>query len=555
MTSTRDCERTQKELSSLIKELASKGEIRYSGPRKLDGIDAIEEEYSIRLPSDFRQFLANYGLLTGPSISIFGIEDEELDETTLKIALEAFRLADAEVPVELCPIEFLPDKSFACLVCDTKNRSIFTPVVLFSLHKAQSVVDLQVLAGCFRDYLYNRLVSLQAADVTQIIVDETLDDGWKTLERHVAKYQETFNYDHAKGGKLPRNTDYRPYRYCIQDVLFGVTVVRHNLEGNCLEVDVFLTAEIPEYGPLAGAQALTAFVLSEAYKCGGSMEIRFTKKVEGGRVPAEIQNLASQYSVIFKQANRGRIDASEAKALYAATTGFSEKLQSKIQQLENEGKMKLPRACYVVHHGVWSKEQLEMIVLGSENPDSIISGQSSPVQRHLYNHDIMHARAALMAGMFERVILQRERSNEEGVGFDMEDDLRELDIEFDGDTYVKSYRCTEDIELNWLYGVENSQSISENMLFHVLVRPRDQADLYLHLISDFSFAKVLKKEKNEPVFILVPRDFADRPQEWTSKVLAKTNEAGIGILVCPEAVNTLDTDAAQRLSISRVLRQ
>lgn len=554
MLPNQKCKHTFVEVSNLIESLNEENLIKYSGPCKMEDVLQLETSYEILLPEEYSQFLAEFGMLVSETVHILGLGDINHSQISVDDALLALRLSHVEAPLELLPIEVIGDNVYACLVCSQQKRESQAPVVKVDIFNLHPSVHFEQLAPSFRDYMYDRLNSIERKPVQ--IEDKTWEKAWENFEKHVHEYHAKFDYDHAKGGKLPRNTDYRPYRYCIQDVLFGVTVVRHKLEYNCLEVDVFLTAEIPEYGPLAGAQALTAFLLSEAYKCGGSMEIRFTKNVEDGRVPAELQNLATQYGVKLMEAQRGRVEASEAKALYAAMTGFSEKLQLKIQQLENIGKLKMARACYVVHHGVWSKEQLEMIVLGSENPDSVISGQSRPEQRHLYKHDILHARAALLAGMFERVILKRERKTELGVGFDLEDDLRELNIEFDGDTYVKSYRCSsEDVELSWLYGVEVTRAIPENMQFHVLVRARDQADLYLNLLSDLKLAQKLKEEKNEQVFILVPRDFIDRPQESISAFLAKTNEAGIGILVCPEAVNTLDSDAAQRLSTSRVLRQ
>lgn len=553
MSTIQHCLRTFTEVKNLIINLKDENLIEYSGTNKSEDIRQIESMFDIFLPEDYCQFLESFGSLISSNICILGIGSTSLGQVSIIEALLALRLEYTEFPLELLPIEFIKENVIACLQCDLTERKKFSPLVQFNLDDPAPLTDLPQLAACFKDYIYDRLNSV---DLNRLHTKDTnWDQSWENFEKHVIDYQNKFDYDHAKGGTLPRSTDYRPYRYCIQDVVFGVVVIRHNQEVNCLQVDVFLTANIPEYGPLAGANALTAFLLSEAFKCGGTMEIHFTRNVENGQVPAELKELASQYNIQLSLACQGKIKPEEAKALYLALSGFSSKLQEQLSVFEKGGKITIARACYVVHHGVWSKEQLEMIVLGSENPNSIISGQSSPVQRHLYNHDIMHARAALMAGMFERVILQRERSNEEGVGFDMEDDLRELDIEFDGDTYVKSYRCTEAIKLEWLYGVENSQSVSENMLFHVLVRPRDRSDLSLHFISDISYAKELKERKKEPVFILVPRDFTDRPQEWTSKVLAITNDAGIGILVCPEAVNTLDTDAAQRLSTSRILRQ
>jgi hypothetical protein len=533
--------------------LSKRDLIRYSGPRKAEDIEQIEAIYETSFPEDYRQFLANYGTLISDEVVILGLEDPQLSQISVDQALLTMRIADPDTPMELVPLEIRENNKFVCLVCDLEKRKKFAPVVLLDLEEPRPLEELKQLAPCFRDYLFDRLSSLKNNLSEE--TDSASDKTWMVFEKHVLDYQEKFNYDHAKGGKLPRNTDWRPYRYCIQDVVFGVTVVRHYQEGNCLDVDVFLTADVPEYGPLAGARALTAFLLSEAYKCGGTMELRFTKNVEGGQIPHELQALALQYGIQFKQSAHGRIEALEAKALYAAMTGFSEKLQNHILSLEKVGKIRMARACYVVHHGVWSRDQMEMIVLGSENPESILSGQSRPEQRHLYYHDLLHARAALLAGMFERIMIQRERQSDDGVNFDMEDDSRKVEIDFDGETYLKSYRCDEPIELVWMHGAELERSVPENVLFQVLIRARGPADLLMHMSLDIKTAIKVKSERNLPTFILVPRDFVDLSKEWILNICGKATQAGIGILVCPEAVSSLDVEGSQRLAASRVLRQ
>jgi len=493
--------------------------------------------------------------VTGPTISILGLEDKKFDNLSLEVTLQAFRLADVDVPPELCPIQFLEDKSFACLVCDLSQRAKYTPVVAFKLHAPRPISELELLAGCFRDYLYDQFMLLKQADDPIVPQDEPVDEGWENFEKHVREYQRKFEYDHAKGGKLPRNHDWRPYRYCIQDVVFGLLVVAHNREGNWLDIDVFLTADVPEYGPFAGALALTSFILSEAYKCGGTMEIHFTKQVEGGQVPQELQDLARQYEITFSQAQSGKILSSEAKALYAALTDFSPSLQQKINELEQVGRMKMARACYVVNHGVWSKEQVEMIVLGSEQPDSVLSGQAQPHQRHLYLHDLLQARAALLGGMLDRILSQHQRVSDSGVAYDMEDDVRSLTISFDGEVYAKQYHSDEEVPLPWLYPDNQTREVSAGMTFNVLIRARDAADLQLHLAADVKQADDYRQKTQQPTLVLLPNDFMVLPDSFRQKIHQQAQTAQIGLMVCPDSVLTFDAEATQKLARSRILRQ
>jgi len=536
-------------LSQLIK--AHSDALRRGGPRKAADIQLVQDQFGVLLPSDYRQFLGNYGYLHGDSVSILGLSDETAPLPSIADVTLFLRLNYVDMPLELVPIEPLgDDEHFACQQCPS-TASASAPILLLNPADSRPVSELTVLASSFTEYLSNRLIA--ALPEAQQDRSEEFAASWANFERHVQDYQAEHQYDHAKGGKLPRNHVWRPYRYCIQDVVFGVTVVKHLREANCLEVDVFLTADVPEYGPLAGARALTHFLLSEAYKCGGTMEIRFTKEVEGGRVPRELTDLAASFGLSF--ARPDRLAPAEAKALYAALTGFSPSLSAAIETLEAAGRIKMARACYVVNHGVWSREQLELLVLGSERPDSILAGEALPQQRHLYYHDLLHARAALLAGMLERVLLQRERESESGVSFDMEDDTRQLSVTFDGQLYAKTYGSEEAVPIPWLHGVEAQREVPGGMSFTVFVRAHDIADLTLNLATDIEDARAYREQAGRPVFVLVPHDFLRLPTDMVDLLSQKALDAQVGLMVCPEEAAFFDQDAAQRLARSRVLRQ
>jgi len=97
--------------------------------------------------------------------------------------------------------------------------------------------------------------------------DNWFQHGLNRLDWHMENL--AFQYDHEKGGQLPRNHVWRPYRFCVQDIILGITVIRHDRKYNRLEADVFLTAQIPEYEPDSGCRALALILLSDAYKSGG----------------------------------------------------------------------------------------------------------------------------------------------------------------------------------------------------------------------------------------------------------------------------------------------
>jgi len=541
------CTRTSSELSTLIRTL-DKG-VKYSGPQKAEDIRAIESSLNLCLPSDFRQFIGNYGSLSANGVTIFGLGKPQAIGMPIGEAVRLLRQSVVAMPLGLVPIEHLGDRRFACLATSKKMRD-HCPVVEIDLSDPLPLRELPQLALCFRDYLFDRLSQSRRPTA----VDNT-DRAFAVLEQHVRDHQNKFKYDHDKGGKLPRNHDWRPYRFCIQDVLFGATVVRHLREENCLQVDVFLTAEIPEYDPLAGTQALATFLLSEAYKCGGTMEIRFTKNVEDGKVPNGLKQLATRYGVAIGQNDKDRISPAEAKSFYAALTNFPAELQEKINALEQAGKVKMARACFAVHHGIWTREQVEMVVLGSQRPDSVLAGLTDPSQRHLYAHDLFHARAALMSGMLDLYLSKRDRVSAKGITYDMEDDLRPIQSKFDGDLYAKRFQSNEEITLPWLHLQTNQNRIPAGQPFWVLVRARDAADMLMNLEEDIQQALQVGDDAQNPTFILVPSDFTSLPPDFMKKIGTQLKKSKIRLMVCPETVRTLDADAAQHLARSRVLRK
>lgn len=508
-----------------------------------DVIHACEERLGIVFPPSYRVFLNRYGTLVSDEIVILGLGVPSFLLPNVECATRIIRAANPIASTNLLPICVVQPGLFACIDCESAGTANHEPPVIYwSINASNS--EQYRMASSFGAYLY-RVLSQKKWRANSV----------KRMEWHVDNFYQEHQYNHAKGGKLPRNHEWRPYRYCIQDVLFGATVVRHNREANCLDVDVFLTAYVPEYDLLAGARALTTFLLSEAYKCGGTMELRFTREVEDGQVPSELQALANRYDISFRDSGRGRIMPEEAKALYAALTGFSPALQERIDTLERAGRIKMARACYAVHHGVWSREQIEMIALGSQRPDSVLAGLVQPYQRHLYIHDLLHARAALLGGMLDRQLARRERRDAAGTPYDLEDDIRSLEITFDGDYYAKGYRSDELISVPWLHDQSRTIEILAGSLFYVLVRARDAADMLLHLESDLRLAQQLRDQHGQPVFLLVPNDFITLPDAFTQRLLNQAEALKIRLMVCPETVLTFDADAAERLARSRILRK
>ncbi len=380
--------------------------------------------------------------------------------------------------------------------------------------------------------------------------------GLRKLEQHVQKFDE----DYLKVGKVPRNHVWRPYRFCTQDVVLGLTVVSHSPDRNCLEVDVCLTSDIPEYEDGSGARVMASFLLSEAYKCGGSMEIRFTENVEDGRVPLALIELATQHQVQLSYIAEGKITPSESRRLYTAVTDFSPSLRSRIEELANQRRLSQEKACFVVQRGIWTKAELEHLVAGSSRADAILGGDALPEQRQLYLNDLGHARAAVMGGFLDRKMAKRQRGDEvEAV--DLEDDVRPLEIDFDEHYYAKAYRSTEALPIPWVVNAGTHLAVvPSGSQAVILIRARDTIDLKHQLADDLALARQMKElivpqDPQSQICILVPRDFEDLPKPDSERLEAEAQHLGIHILVCPETSTALNTDAIRRMATSRITRE
>lgn len=549
MSDAQACVRTTAEVSRLFESLP--GDVVLGGPHEPEEVRLLETVFDLHLPEDYRWFLRNYGAVLSYELAVFGLGDPQRIGLPVADAILTLRLANPELPLELVPIEDLGQGRFACVVSGEKRMKC-SPVVRINLARPSPLAALTEVAPCFRDYIYNRL--------SQFYPTPTGDSSLAVLEQRVQTFHAQCGYDHAQGGRLPRNYDWRPYRFCVQDVLLAATVVKHARDDNCLIVDVFLTSDIPEYERGAGARALAAFLLSEAFKCGGTMEIRFTRNVDGGQMPTALMDVALEVGV--QLTHRQTITPSESRELYLALTGFSEALEQQIRKLHSSGVLSIERACYSVHHGLWTQPEVESIILGSRYPGSILGGKSLPEQRHLFLQDLLYARAAVLGGFLDRKLTRRGLPEETDQVEELEDTGRRIEIGFEPQAYAKLYRCEDEpLPLQWLADSGLQADIIEpgNWLV-ALIRARDVSDLSRQLGHDLEMAQRMTRTPSSHgvpgrVVILVPHDFNQLQDREREGWLRAAREVGIGILVCPETTSSLDADVARRLARSRILRQ
>jgi len=393
-------------------------------------------------------------------------------------------------------------------------------------------------------------------------------------ERGIRRYAEIVakrEHKRVPGSRLPRATDMRPYRFCVQDVVLAIWAMAHRKDEADVLVDVFITSEVYHkdtgergfYDELAGATAATLTILSEAYRVGAPLRVTFSANVEGGRVPLDVLRLAARHGISIRDAEAGRIAPAEGRELYLALTGFRPALRLSVEQLSRQGLMSPERAAYIVHHGVWSLPEVEGIILCSPYPDLVLSGDVMPEQRHLYQHVLVQSRLALMGGLLDRTLETRDdeeakaRPGTKAVGLDIEDDERDLDIRTNARLHGREYllfpgAVPDELPLpNWECP---RQRLQPGERLSVLLRPRVAVSLDQHLSADLSQAAVRFAAEPRPkvVAVAVPFDFHDLAAARQAELRAEAVNRNVVLMICPESTRALDQFAQKKMTASRI---
>lgn len=511
-------------------------------PVTQEDVANIEKFSGLQLPSNYKDFLLNFGALQQGDLAIAGLGVPYNSEVHFLKLLGAFHKAYPLTDPEIFPIRIVGINLFHCLE-SRKPDEPESPVFLLDAEKGEY---LDQVAPNFNVYLHNNLFQ-----------HYWLEKGINTMISHVAVFEKKY----LDQGKIARNHIWRPYRFCTEDVILGLVVVKVSLEDNSLDIDVCLTSEVAEFEPFSGTRMTLIFLLSEAYKCGGSMQLRFSENVEDRHVPQAICGLAQYLGIFLGHVHEGIITPDEARKLYLALTDFSPKVLHRVEELVAKKLLCQERICYMIHHGLWSHQEIEILLFLCENPDTVFRGDSYPDERLIYLQGLLPARFAALGETLDRKLLLPNRVDTDGAVLALEDDCRDVTISFDEEHVAKVYFSeTEDISLPWLSDGRIA-IVPTGKRVWVLIRGRNGADLLRNLPGDIKTAINLRAqiENNstcfEKVIILVPFDFCELENAWQKQMLQKAQEAGIEVAICPEGSFEFDTISYQRFVSSRIIRQ
>lgn len=373
-----------------------------------------------------------------------------------------------------------------------------------------------------------------------------MDHAWKILGQHIDNFERDFR------NREPRAKDWRPQRFALRDVFLGWLVSKYNYKESVILVDVFLSVDPPwaNKGTFSGTKHLALYLLSKAYQDGSTMGIRFTRNVESGTVPLNIEALANSVGVALKFADEGFITPKEARMLWLALANFSPTALQKVMELSIANLVVPERICYLVHHGVWTIEDMEMILLGCEWPERILLSSATPREHQLYFDMVLRTRSVIQGEFLDRTLRQKELVDDKGNAYDLEGNDREMTIRFDPRFFAKVYELHEDTPIPWTKHREWVMPKGTRIV--AMVRAYDWPDLRNRFRYDLQAMQELMAAYQDGTptqfFYFVPRDVFSLSKDENLEDYEKFLEhMGATLMVCPELLVRLDEDAINRL--------
>jgi hypothetical protein len=326
---------------------------------------------------------------------------EGSSDRNLHWAVTMMRLLSAQpVDRDLVPVAAVDDRSYACVVCEQANdapKPDLGAVVRWHLDEVPRRAQRQLLD-----------VDLLAYFETLEREEHTREEGFAQLKRLAVKYYAS----HDNGTKLPRSHECRPIRLACQNVIIGHAGFYFDARFNGLAVCAWQTCEAPHVAAHEGDRALAALTLAEAFRTGGTMEIRFDEHPERA-VPARLRQFARTRGITLGASDARAITPAEARQLLQAVTPMPADLAARVRAVTNRGEQSVERACYVLLSGIWKPIELDFLLATSSRSLTILQGGSDVLNRGARQAETAIARAAAMAGtVFARLSLAPEQPRE-----------------------------------------------------------------------------------------------------------------------------------------------
>lgn len=371
-------------------------------------------------------------------------------------------------------------------------------------------------------------------------------------------------YDHQRGGKLPRAKAWRPYRLTMRNALLAVISLRYSREDNCIDVDICAAAEPTWLKPREVWRAIVLFILSEAYKSGSSMAIRFQSREgdrrrhppQAGQCPPAICELAMECGVPLRNADEGYWTPKESRSLYVALTPLSAGLRSELIEFDQMGRLSAPRVCYFVHRGIWTSHELDVLIRGSRYPEITVAPDLYAEHRRFHGLALEDARRAALAGVLHRALTRSPVQLDGERMLEREDENRKLDCNFLPEWGACEIRTPQRLALvDWVLKTVRLCSAPVNSLepgksLLVLIRPHIGERFLSHLNLELEqLSSFFRTQEETPLLrILAPFDVGDIATSRLEAAFAPWSQRGVALWCAPDDLAAIDQRALRCLT-------
>lgn len=384
------------------------------------------------------------------------------------------------------------------------------------------------------------------------------------LDRMLDQIGPVYQANYLSRDKRPRDFVIRPVRLACQNVVVGLAAFGQDASTDGLSVYAWQTCEVPHVATHDGNRAMAALMLCDAFKNGGTMEIRFDRPgnlpevelpssggtlgpfyfaghPEEGRVPASLRRFARTLQVPVGADDPSAISPREARKLFLAVTPMPAELRERVDDAIGRGLATPERLCFTLMSQLWREIELDFMLAVSDRAKAILDGGSSWKYRAERQAESDIARAARMVGMLYRRLDTKDAAAADGEARVLEDNRVGVD-----------WSVVED------YGAVLFSGVAPGLLpWQIAGQAEIQPDHSLVAVpraiptaEDVELVRSLRADGITPVLV-VPGDCYDR----AANTVGGLASSDIVVLACPERLGELDQALEATLLTSRMTRQ
>ena len=286
-------------------------------------------------------------------------------------------------------------------------------------------------------------------------------------------------------------------------------------------------------------------ILSDAYRNGTSMEVRFTRfdLKERARVadniPKNLFDSLNPFGIKLQRQGEGIITHDESINIFSSLLGIQEDAKAKIKKLELINEATLQGICFLINSRVWTIEQINWLIINTDRVKAIIFGRDNPENRINYSESLCMGRSVCALTKLKEKI---ETSSDE--------EVNEVVVKIKGEFFqLTSFKpCSIDwLPDNEYYDIEEGETIT------VLSRPRAKwMDFEKQIIEDIT---TIRQEKGKKIILYSGELFQYENLNGMQSAIRKTEDLSqLEIFITPISAEELDEEVIAKMKKARTYR-